>query len=174
LKAFKSFTRGEISELTRLVHDTREIAIDRLKSEADQLGAEDVVGVKTYIAEIGHGLVEFMAIGTAVKKTAGVSVATSALPVQAVVPDKDTWIDGDFGFQLDRIAQSSSPVRSRRGVAFVNRLGHLRHLATQDVGEPGSERTQKAHRIDAVPDDEFPGRILLQSHTNRFRSRKVR
>jgi uncharacterized protein YbjQ (UPF0145 family) len=88
LKAFKSFTRGEISELTRLVHDTREIAIDRLKSEADQLGAEDVVGVKTYIAEIGHGLVEFMAIGTAVKKTAGVSVATSALPVQAVVPDR--------------------------------------------------------------------------------------
>jgi uncharacterized protein YbjQ (UPF0145 family) len=100
--AFKSFTRGEISELTRLVHDAREIAINRLKSEADQLGAEDVVGVKTYIAEIGHGLVEFMAIGTAVKKTAGVGVATPALPVQAIVPDKDTWIDGDFGFQLDR------------------------------------------------------------------------
>jgi uncharacterized protein YbjQ (UPF0145 family) len=34
LAAFKSFTRGEISELTRLVHDAREIAIDRLKSEA--------------------------------------------------------------------------------------------------------------------------------------------
>jgi uncharacterized protein YbjQ (UPF0145 family) len=102
LAAFKSFTRGEISDLTRLVHDAREIAIDRLKSEADQLNAEDVVGVKTYIAELGHGLVEFMAIGTAVKKTAGVGVATPTLPVQAIVPDKDTWIDGDFGFQLDR------------------------------------------------------------------------
>ena len=85
-----------------VVHDAREMAIDRLKSEADQLGAEDVVGVKTYIAEIGHGLVEFMAIGTAVKKTAGVGVATPTLPVQAIVPDKDTWIDGDVGFQLDR------------------------------------------------------------------------
>ena len=71
LAAFKSFTRGEISELTRLVHRRKKIAIDRLKSEADQLGAEDVVGVKTYIAEIGHGLVEFMAIGTAVKKGGG-------------------------------------------------------------------------------------------------------
>ena len=40
-----------------------------------------------------------MAIGTAVKKTAGVGVATPTLPVQAIVPDKDTWIDGDFGFQ---------------------------------------------------------------------------
>jgi uncharacterized protein YbjQ (UPF0145 family) len=102
LAAFKSFTRGEISELTRLVHDAREVAIDRLKSEADELGAEDVVGVKTYIAEIGHGLVEFMAIGTAVKKMVGVGVGTPTLPVQAIVPDKDTWIDGDFGFQLDR------------------------------------------------------------------------
>ena len=37
LAAFKSFTRGEISELTRLVHDAREVAIDRLKREADQL-----------------------------------------------------------------------------------------------------------------------------------------
>jgi hypothetical protein len=36
------------------------------------------------------------------QKTAGVGVATPALPVQAIVPDKDTWIDGDFGFQLDR------------------------------------------------------------------------
>ena len=35
-------------------------------------------------------------------KTVGVSVATPTLPVQAIVPDKDTWIDGDFGFQLDR------------------------------------------------------------------------
>jgi transposase len=31
-------SRGEISELTRLVHNAREIAIDRLRSEADQLG----------------------------------------------------------------------------------------------------------------------------------------
>jgi hypothetical protein len=43
-----------------------------------------------------------MAVGTAVKKTVGVGVATPALPVQGTVPDKDSWIDGDFGFQLDR------------------------------------------------------------------------
>jgi uncharacterized protein YbjQ (UPF0145 family) len=102
LAAFKSFTRGEINELTRLVHDAREIAIDRIKREADELGAEDVVGVKTYIAELNHGLVEFMAIGTAIRKTPAVAVATPSLPVQAIIQDKDTWIDGDFGFQLDR------------------------------------------------------------------------
>jgi uncharacterized protein YbjQ (UPF0145 family) len=102
MAAFKSFSRGEINELTRLVHDAREIAIDRIKREADQLGAEEVVGVKTYIAELQHGLVEFMAIGTAVTKAPGLAVATPTLPVQAIIQDKDTWIDGDFGFSLDR------------------------------------------------------------------------
>ena len=102
LAAFKSFSKGEVSELTTLIHDAREIAITRLKNEADILKAEDVVGVKTYIAEIGNGLVEFMAIGTAVRKLEGVAVSSAVLPPHAIVHDKDTWIDGDFGFSLDR------------------------------------------------------------------------
>ena len=66
----------------------------------------------------------------------------------------------------------ASSVNRASGATFVNRLGHLRHVATQDVGEPGSERTQRAHRIDAVADDEFPGRILLQSQAIDFVSRE--
>jgi uncharacterized protein YbjQ (UPF0145 family) len=100
--AFKSFTKGEINDLTTLIHDAREVAIGRLKSEADALGADDVIGAKTYIAELGGHLVEFLAIGTAVKKNGGVTVKTPALPVQAIIQDKDTWIEGAFGFSLDR------------------------------------------------------------------------
>ena len=43
-----------------------------------------------------------MAIGTAMKKTDGLAVRNPSLPVHAIVRDKDTWIDGDFGFSLDR------------------------------------------------------------------------
>ena len=100
--AFKSFTKGEITDLTTLIHDAREVAIDRLKKEADALGADEVVGVKTYIAELGGHLVEFLAIGTAVSKVGGVAVKTPALPAQAIVQDKDTWIDAALGFSLDR------------------------------------------------------------------------
>ncbi len=100
--ALKSLARGEISELTTLVHDAREHCIDRLKREADSLGAEEVVGVKTYIVEIGQGLIEFMAIGTAVRKVAGMGTATQMLPAQAIIRDKDTWVDGDTGFSLMR------------------------------------------------------------------------
>jgi uncharacterized protein YbjQ (UPF0145 family) len=102
MAAFKSFARGEVNELTTLIHDAREIAIDRIKREADALNAEDVVGVKTYIQEIGSGLVEFMAIGTAITKFAGMKTVNAALPVHAMVGEKDTWVDGDFGFSLDR------------------------------------------------------------------------
>ena len=104
--ALKSLARGEISELTTLVHDAREHCIDRLKREADGLGAEEVVGVKTYIIEIGQGLIEFMAIGTAVRKVSGMGTATQMLPAQAIVRDKDTWMDGDTGFSLMRSTDS--------------------------------------------------------------------
>jgi uncharacterized protein YbjQ (UPF0145 family) len=100
--ALKSFTKGEITDLTTLIHDAREVAISRLKADADALGAEEVVGVKTYIAELGKGLVEFLAIGTAVTKTPGVAVKTPALPAQAIIHDKDTWIEGALGLSLDR------------------------------------------------------------------------
>ena len=98
----KSFSQGEISDLTSLIHDARESAIDRLKREADALRADDVIGVKTYIAEIGNGLVEFLAVGTAVRRLDGLAVATPHLPAQATIADRDTWIDGTIGFSLDR------------------------------------------------------------------------
>ena len=92
LKAmFKSFSRGEVSDLTSLVYDAREHAIGLIKREADAIGADDVVGVKTHIHELG-GLIEFMAIGTAVKRVPGIATATPTLPTQAIIKDKDTWI----------------------------------------------------------------------------------
>jgi len=95
LKAmFKSFTRGEISDLTSLVYDAREHAIGLLKAEAAAIGADDVVGIKTHIHELGS-FIEFMAIGTAVKRLPGLSTTTPALPPQAIIRDKDTWITSD-------------------------------------------------------------------------------
>lgn len=96
--AFKALSRGEISDLTSLVYDAREHAIGLIKQEADAIGADDVVGVKTYIHEIGN-LLEFMAIGTAIKKMPGVATQTATLPPQAIIKDKDTWIGGE-GFNI--------------------------------------------------------------------------
>lgn len=89
----KSFVRGEINELTRLVYAARENALAIINDEAKAIGADDVVGVKTYVYELGSGLIEFMAIGTAVKKSSTIKTESSQLPAQAIVVDKDTFYD---------------------------------------------------------------------------------
>jgi len=91
--SLKSFVRGEIDELTRLIYDARENAIDIINREAKDIGADDVVGVKTYVYQLGNGLVEFMAIGTAVKKIADFKPQSEQLPPQAIVVDTDTFYD---------------------------------------------------------------------------------
>ncbi|MCE9559112.1 MAG: heavy metal-binding domain-containing protein [Armatimonadetes bacterium] len=90
---FKSFSRGEINELTTLIYDARENAIAHLMRDADQCGADDVVGIKTYVYQLGGGMIEFMAIGTAVKKMEGLTTVSENLPPQAIIRDQDTYIN---------------------------------------------------------------------------------
>jgi uncharacterized protein YbjQ (UPF0145 family) len=98
--AFQSFVKGEIPDLTTLIYDAREQVFDRLRREAVALGAEEVVGIKTYIIELGTSLVEIFSVGTAVRKLPGVGVQTASLPAQAIIRDKDTWLSGSGGFDL--------------------------------------------------------------------------
>ena len=93
LKAMlKSLSKGEVHDLTSLIYDAREHAIGLVAQEANAIGADDVVGIKTHIHEMG-GLLEFMAVGTAVKRFDGIKTQTDFLPPQAIIKDKDTWIN---------------------------------------------------------------------------------
>jgi uncharacterized protein YbjQ (UPF0145 family) len=93
LKAMlKSLSKGEVHDLTSLIYDAREHAIGLIADEANSIGADDVVGIKTHIHEMG-GLLEFMAIGTAVKRFDGIKTQTDILPPQAIIKDKDTWVN---------------------------------------------------------------------------------
>ena len=90
---FKSMVRGEVNVLTTLLYEAREKALDRLQIDARRHGADDVVGVKIHVYELGGGLIEFLAIGTAVKKMAGIATRTPALIPQAIIRDRDTFFD---------------------------------------------------------------------------------
>jgi uncharacterized protein YbjQ (UPF0145 family) len=90
---FRSFARGEIDEVTRLVYDARENCLDHIRLEAEQLHADGVIGIKIYINEIGQGLVEVMAIGTAIRKHAGVATQSEQLIPQAIIRDRDTFFE---------------------------------------------------------------------------------
>lgn len=90
---FKGFVRGEISELTDLIYAAREKAIDKIKAAAAACGADDVLGVQTTVYQLGGGMIEFMAIGTAVKKMPGLKTESAVLIPQAIIRDKDTFIN---------------------------------------------------------------------------------
>ena len=90
---FQSFGRGEIDEVTRLVYDARENCLGHIRREAEDLKADGVIGVKVFIYEIGGGLVEVLAIGTAIRRHSGVGCDSAQLLPQAIIRDRDTFFD---------------------------------------------------------------------------------
>jgi uncharacterized protein YbjQ (UPF0145 family) len=90
---FQSFSRGEIDEVTRLIYDARENCLEHIRAEAEELRADGVIGIKVYIYELGGGLVEVMAIGTAIRKHASVRTQSEQLIPQAIIRDRDTFFD---------------------------------------------------------------------------------
>jgi uncharacterized protein YbjQ (UPF0145 family) len=92
LKAmFKSFVRGEIKELTYMIYQARVKALSMIAEDAENFGAEDVVGVKTYVYDLGGGMVELLAIGTGIKKMPNLKVHSPLLIPQAIMRDSETF-----------------------------------------------------------------------------------
>ncbi|WP_115700914.1 heavy metal-binding domain-containing protein [Legionella sainthelensi] len=107
----KAFVRGEINELTRMIYHARENALAIINDEAKALGADDVVGVKTYVYQLGNGLIEFLAIGTAVKKNNRIKTESEQLPPQAIVVDKDTFYDStNFNSMNVNVNSGTKPI----------------------------------------------------------------
>jgi uncharacterized protein YbjQ (UPF0145 family) len=63
----------EMGVLTQAMYHARELAMTRMEEEADQLGADGVVGVRLDIGRYDWGadLAEFIAVGTAVRHAGG-------------------------------------------------------------------------------------------------------
>ncbi len=87
----KSFVRGEVKELTYMIYQARIKALNMISQDAAECGAEDVVGVKTYVYDFGGGMVELLVIGTAIKKMDTIRTHTPHLIPQAVMKDTDTF-----------------------------------------------------------------------------------
>jgi uncharacterized protein YbjQ (UPF0145 family) len=105
MAGLRNFVKGEIKELTNLIYGAREESLQRVKAQAQAIGADDVLGIKTYIYNLGSDVIEFLAIGTAVKRIDGIGTRTEQLPPQAIIRDKDTFVnaaDLSFGVDLQR------------------------------------------------------------------------
>jgi uncharacterized protein YbjQ (UPF0145 family) len=66
---FKALAGGEVKQYTRLVEDSRRHALDRMIENAQLLGAQGIVSMRFDSSEMGNGMTEIVAYGTAVKFT---------------------------------------------------------------------------------------------------------
>jgi uncharacterized protein YbjQ (UPF0145 family) len=66
LASFKSLLGGEITEYTKLMAESREQALDRMRAEAVARGANAVIGIEFITAMVMQGAAEILVVGTAV------------------------------------------------------------------------------------------------------------
>ena len=58
---------GEITEMTKVIAECREQALDRMKLDAQRMGADAILGVRFESIEVMSSAAELVAYGTAVK-----------------------------------------------------------------------------------------------------------
>jgi uncharacterized protein YbjQ (UPF0145 family) len=85
---------AELTALSQAMYSARELAMTRMTEEADQLGADGVIGVRLEIGrnDWGEHLAEFVAIGTAVRHSGGESYrAPNGRPFTSDLSGQDFW-----------------------------------------------------------------------------------
>lgn len=66
-QGFKSMVGGELKSYTKMMNESREIATKRMIEEAQNIGADAIIGVRFATSSVLQGASEIMAFGTAVK-----------------------------------------------------------------------------------------------------------
>ena len=65
--AFKTLVGGELLAYNEMLNNARAMATKRMVAEAEEMGADAIVGVRYASAEVIQGAAEVIAYGTAVK-----------------------------------------------------------------------------------------------------------
>ena len=64
---FSALRKGEVTQYTEVLEDSRRHAVDRMVANAHLLGADAIIAVRFDSSEMGQALTEILAYGTAVK-----------------------------------------------------------------------------------------------------------
>ena len=67
MAGFRNIVGGEMKGYTEMLDDARNQAVARMKSQAEMLGADALIGVRYATSAITQGAAEILAYGTAVK-----------------------------------------------------------------------------------------------------------
>ena len=67
MAGLKNIVGGELKGYTELLHEAREEAMERMRQQAESLGANAVVNVRFSTSSVAQGAAELFAYGTAVR-----------------------------------------------------------------------------------------------------------
>lgn len=150
----------ELTVLSQAMYHARELAMTRMEEEADQLGADGIIGVRLEVGryEWGPDLAEFIAIGTAVKHRDGVLHRTKDnRPFTSDLSGQDFWtllqsgyrplglVMGNCVYHVAHQSMRQSWGTSMKNVEMVNFT-----QALYDARELAMERMQaEAQEMDA-------------------------
>jgi uncharacterized protein YbjQ (UPF0145 family) len=84
----------EMNVLSGAMYEARQLAMTRMEEEADQLGADGIVGVRLDIGRYdwGENMAEFIAVGTAIRHREGVlHRAPNGRPFTSDLSGQDFW-----------------------------------------------------------------------------------
>ncbi len=92
---------GELDVITRAYYEARHLAFGRLQQEAALLGATGVVGIRLERKEYdwGEGLIEFAAIGTAIREKDVEPQSVTDKPFLSDLSGTDFWMLRQAGFR---------------------------------------------------------------------------
>ncbi len=85
---------AEVGWMSHALYHSRELAMNRMEEEATELGADGIVGVRleVNVHAFGQGILEFMAVGTAVRHADGVSFRNAhGKPFQSDLSGQEFW-----------------------------------------------------------------------------------
>ena len=66
MAGLKTIVGGEVTDYTKMMAESREQVLDRIIEDAEQLGANAIVGLRLTTTSVMQGAAEIMAYGTAV------------------------------------------------------------------------------------------------------------
>lgn len=115
----------ELQMLSEAMYSARHLAMTRMEEEADDLGADGIVGVRLDVGryEWGANMAEFIAIGTAIKHRDGIlHRAPNGRPFQSDLSGQEFWTLLRTGYRPVGMVMGSC-------VYHVGRRGPLKSIA---------------------------------------------
>jgi uncharacterized protein YbjQ (UPF0145 family) len=132
----------ELTVLTQAMYTARELAMARMEAEAEMLGADGIIGVEVRARRYAFSaeVMEFVAVGTAIKSDNGVSLRTPAgKPFTSHLSGQDFWTLWQHGWVP-------------RAMVLGTCVYHVAHLSFRQMLQASGQNTELGSYTQAVYD----------------------